>query len=138
MTNSYQKGDQWEIEVKGYLEADGYTVHRQHRKALFIAPGRVRMVGADIFGVDLIAKRPGDKTLWVQVSSLANKSGKLKQVMFQPWTYEHDQVQVWLRHKGKKMYSIFELPDGGLVGEVDLGKAKKRAQAESEGSGEVS
>lgn len=122
MTSSYAKGDQYEKEVKEYLEEQGWTVFRQHRKAMFLAPGRVKMVGADFFGCDIVAKKYGEKTLWVQVSTLANKSSKIKQVSVHPWNPDVDDIQIWLRHDGKKKYSVFAGLDWGLLHEVDLGK----------------
>jgi hypothetical protein len=113
---STAKGNKFEIEVRNILESAGWKVFRQHRKPMFIK-GRMITVGADIFGCDMICKKDHEKTLWIQVSTISNKSAKIKQVYLEPWNYAVDRVQVWCRIPGKKFYQVFEGPDFGLVGE---------------------
>lgn len=110
-----RKGNVLELEVKKILEKDGWSVFRQHRKPMFMH-GKMITVGADIFGVDIVAKKPTEKNLWVQVATRPNKSHKIKQVMIHPWNFAHDTVQLWLRTDGKREYEIFEAPDFGSVG----------------------
>lgn len=113
-------GNKYEIEVRNLLESRGWKVFRQHRKPMFIH-GKMITVGADIFGCDMVCKKPDEKTLWVQVSTLTNKSAKIKQVFLEPWNYNVDTVQVWCRIPGKKVYQVYEGPDFGLLGEFKLG-----------------
>lgn len=105
--NSKQKGSGYEREVKEYLEAQGYSVFRVHRKPIFIA-GRMLTKGADIFGCDLVAKKAYQKPLWIQVSTIENLSKKKKQVELYPWNVLHEQLEIWGRVKGKKVYRVFE------------------------------
>ena len=113
--SSYKKGNQYENEVKHILEREGWKVEGQHRKAAWIN-GKLLMMGRDIFSCDLIAKCKGSRTLWIQVSTLANKSKKIKQMQNEPWDYSYDQVQVWCRLQGKKCYQVFTAPDWKLAG----------------------
>lgn len=115
MANSNHRGNTYEIEVKKTLEAEGWTVFRQHRKQMYIN-GKMVMVGCDVFGADLIAKKPGHKTLWVQVTTRPQKSVKSKSLMIHPWTFDHDTVQLWLRSVGSRAYEIFEAPAFESVG----------------------
>lgn len=105
---STRKGSQYEREVRDILQAGGWSVEGQHRKVCFLGPGRMVMAGRDIFGCDLIAKRPGEKTLWIQVSTQQNKSKKEKQVLAFPWTLAYETLQLWLRVKGAKKYRVYQ------------------------------
>jgi hypothetical protein len=112
------KGNQYEIEVKKHLEAEGWTVFRQHRKPLWIKK-RMITVGADIFGCDIIAKKKGHLTKWIQVSADGAKSKKEDQLNEFPWDTNHESVEIWLRVEGKKAFRVFMLegsvlPGGGL------------------------
>ncbi|SRR5260221_180860 len=108
------KGNLYEKEVKTILEGDGYLVEGQHRKVMWIRDkytGAMKMImaGRDIFGVDLIAKKLGERTRWIQVSTLSQKSVKQKQVLIFPWTLEHESVELWLRLDGKRSFRVFIL-----------------------------
>lgn len=128
MTSAYQKGNIFEGEVKEILEAEGWIVEGQHRKISFIPdykkPNPIThkptlkmiMVGRDVFGCDIMAKKAGEKTLFVQVSTRENKSHKVKQVMITPWNYDHDTVQLWLRTDGKREYEIYQAPTFESIG----------------------
>ncbi len=112
---STRKGSQYEKEAKTILEHEGYLVEGQHRRVMFIRPPgqppRMVMVGRDIFGCDLIAKRLGEKTLWVQVSTVDNFSKKVKQVLAYPWS-EHEVLQIWGRVRGKREFRVREWAAG--------------------------
>lgn len=127
--NSYQKGNQYEREVKKTLESQGWYVEGQHRKISFIPqppqPPKMIMMGRDIFGCDLIAKKKGEKTLFIQVSTKVNKGKKIRQVSDYPWTWEHDAVQLWLRLDGKRSYEVYEGPDWELLTVCDVPKGVK-------------
>lgn len=117
---STQKGNQYEKEVKDILESDGWHVEGQHRKIKWIKDwktGLLRMVmaGRDIYGCDLIAKKIDQRTRWIQVSTVENKSKKEQQVLSFPWTLEHESVELWLRIKGKKAFRVFSLEVCGDV-----------------------
>ena len=89
MASNTQRGAQYESEVRKILERDGWSVEGQHKMIKWIpdfkappAPGgkpklRQIMVGRDLFGCDIIAKKTGEKTLFVQVSTKNMKSSGL-------------------------------------------------------------
>jgi hypothetical protein len=133
---STQKGNIYEKEVKTILEGNGYMVEGQHRKVMWIRDkytGVMKMImaGRDIFGVDLIAKKLGQKTRWIQVSTLTQKSAKQKQVLVFPWTLEHESVELWLRLEGKRSYRVFILQLDGIFHEgaqQDLKRSNKNEE----------
>ena len=115
-----QRGDAHELEVVKILEADGWKVFKQHRKIVGMVktPKGLfpRMAGADIFGCDIIAKRKGDLTKWIQVSVDGAKSKKEDQLNEFYWDTDHESVEIWLRVKGKKTYRVFLLKRVDLQG----------------------
>ena len=128
MASAYKKGNIYENEVKKILEGDGWTVEGQHRKVSYIPDYkklnpvtrkptmRMIMMGRDVFGCDAIAKKVGEKTLFIQVSTRENKTHKIKQVMIHPWNFDHETVQLWLRTDGKREFEIFQAPTFESVG----------------------
>lgn len=108
--SSYAKGNIYENEVKKILEAQGWSVFKQHRRPVYIA-GKMLMLGADIFGCDLVAKQTEQKTLWIQVSTTDNLHKKIKQVNEFPWSLEHERLEIWCKIRGKKAYKVHPAPE---------------------------
>lgn len=69
------------------------------------------MLGADIFGCDIVAKQSHTKTRWIQVSTEDNLHKKIKQVMEFPWNFEGEDLEVWCKLRGKKAYSVHVAPE---------------------------
>lgn len=115
MGSNKAKGNAHELEVKKHLEAEGWTVFRQHRKPLWINK-RMVTIGADIFGCDLVAKRKGELTRWIQVGADGAKSKKVDQLNEFPWDTNHESVEIWLRVEGKKAYKVYVLKSVELSG----------------------
>lgn len=91
------RGRQVERLAEEVLKADGWTVHRTVRS---------QFNANDIFGcVDLIAKKKGNRTRWIQVTAGSNIGEKIADLSQVPWDLSHDQVEVWL-WKGKRMKHI--------------------------------
>lgn len=113
MASNKARGDAHELEVVHYLEAEGWTVFKQHRKVAGMIPTKrgwmPRMAGSDIFGCDIIAKKKGHLTRWIQVGAEGNKSKKEDQLNEFYWDTNHESVEIWLRVKGKKAYRVFVL-----------------------------
>ena len=114
MVNSAAKGNQHELEVKKHLEADGWTVFRQHRKPMWMRDKKTQQfrmitVGADIFGCDIVAKKPGRLTRWIQVGADGALSKKEEQLHGFPWDTRHENVEIWLRLKNEKAYRVWVL-----------------------------
>lgn len=124
-----QKGNQFEREVKDILEAQGYAVFRQHRRPLFMK-GKMITVGSDIFGCDMIAKKKGERSRWIQVSTVENKSKKEQQVLAFPWNLAFEDVELWLRVDGKRQYRRFVLsPNSQTETFVEVGTESYREAA---------
>lgn len=135
MMKSTQKGNQYEKEVRTILESQQWMVEGQHRKVMWIRDkntGLMKMImaGRDIFGVDLIAKKKGERTRWIQVSTLTQKSAKQKQVMAFPWTLEHESVELWLRLDGKRSFRVFVLQANGIFVEGEQQDLKRSKNGE--------
>lgn len=114
MSNSTAKGNQHELEVKHYLEAEGWSVFRVHKKAMFLRDARTNkprmvLVGADAFGCDLICKKKGELPRWIQVGADGSKAKKEDQLNEHVWDTNHERVEIWLRLEGKKAYRVYVL-----------------------------
>lgn len=93
--NSSAKGARVELLAIKILESEGYTVHRcvrtgAKRGGLWISQNN------DVFGcIDLVAKRFGQRTRWIQVtadSGIGRKKDDLSEV---PWDPLFDSVEIW-------------------------------------------
>jgi hypothetical protein len=118
MASSYKRGNQYEGEARKILEAEGWKVEGQHRHVSF-RPGyggkpQMIMVGRDIYGCDLIAKKENNPTLWIQVSTVEQKSKKFQQIAkdFIHSSGNGEIVQFWGRVVGKKEFRVFDYPSG--------------------------
>lgn len=141
---STQKGNNYEREVKEILQEQGWIVEGQHRKVMWIRDkytGQMKMImaGRDIYGCDLIAKKQGNRSRWIQVSTVTQKSSKQKQVLSFPWTLDYEDVELWLRIEGKRAYRVFKLTLGAAFTElatqdcVKVSKGDKCAQEDPSG-----
>lgn len=86
------RGNAYEKEVKAILEEKGYVVERALPKLVWI-PGRKAPISQshDFFGCwDLIAKKAGERTLWIQVSTWEHFSDKRKQIVKAGFPINHD------------------------------------------------
>jgi hypothetical protein len=80
--------------AKTTLERQGYKVHRTIRS---------RFNSNDVFGcIDLVAKRRGERTRWIQVTSDGGIGRKATDLAEVPWDPLFDLVEVW-QWKGRKM-----------------------------------
>lgn len=90
-----QQGNEAEMDAMRLLTGQGYTLHR-NRKATVPTPKGPRTVQQDIFGlIDIIAKKRGEPTRWIQVSRLRSVAAKIREVDSGPWEAQHDRVEVW-------------------------------------------
>ena len=121
-----QSGNIAEMWVRDYLRERGYSVHRCLRSFFRTAKGGILSHSNDIFNcIDIVAVRPSDKTLFVQVtkhSGIGEKLEKLKQVK---WNFEDSTVQVWqnvssgrwriLQFDGENLIPVAEIQRGVLM-----------------------
>ena len=93
--NTSSKGTAIELAAIKVLEAEGYKVHRCVRTGVKRGPIYISQSN-DVFGcIDLVAKRRGTRTRWIQVtahSGIGKKKADLHEV---PWDPQFDSVEIW-------------------------------------------
>lgn len=93
--NTSSKGTAIELAAIKVLEAEGYKVHRCVRTGVRRGPLYISQSN-DVFGcIDLVAKRRGERTRWIQVtahSGIGKKKADLDEV---PWDTAFDSVEIW-------------------------------------------
>ena len=63
----------------------------------------------DIFGcIDIVAIKPGEKTLWVQVTADRGVLRKLKKISYIDWNFEHSEVWIAI-YIGKGKWDIHKV-----------------------------
>ena len=93
MKNTKAKGKRIEKDARLILESEGWLVEQANPKLCFIGPGRMISKAHDFFGCwDFIAVR-NYEIKWVQISTWAHKSDKIKQVERFPFGNEQE---IWL------------------------------------------
>lgn len=120
--NKAAKGKKFEKEVKTILESKGYMVEQAIPKTIFLGKGKIIAIAHDFFGCwDLIAKKIGEPTLWVQVSTVGNLSHKRKQIAKSnyDWNSDFDCPMIMAREEGKMRYRVcYGRDDYAWVGEI--------------------
>lgn len=101
--SSVSKGAQAEREAEACLQADGWITYRVMRGGRMYAP-------IDIFGcIDLIAKKQGHLTRWIQVTAAKYFTHKFEEMLTVPWG-EGDLVEIWHRKKGKdRHFRVYQI-----------------------------
>ena len=93
--NTSSKGAHVELLAIKLLEAEGFKVHRcirtgQRRGPIFVSQSN------DVFGcIDLVAKRLGHRTRWIQVTADSGIGRKRREMDEVPWDPQHDSVEIW-------------------------------------------
>lgn len=99
--NTNRKGRRLELRAIGYLESEGYTVGSVTRHVVQSRGGPMTVAG-DFFGcIDLIAKKAGERTRWIQVTSATGITKRVEEFTLVPWTPQHDSVELWRWVEGK-------------------------------------
>jgi len=140
-------GRELEHRVKAILEKYGYQVHLTQYSftSRVDAQGNriIRSFSNDIFNcIDLVAIKPNEKTLWIQVT--ADHSIRKKLIKLQDVNWNFDYSRIWLivgrRNKKHKQQIIDRLdiydllPGGGFekIGHIFRGKIYLEAGGESD------
>ena len=93
--NTSAKGTAIELAAIKLLEAEGYKVHRCVRTGVKRGPFYFSQSN-DVFGcIDLVAKRFGSRTRWIQVTAHSGIGQKKKDLDEVPWDPKHDSVEIW-------------------------------------------
>lgn len=89
------KGTAIELKAKKHLEDEGWVVHRCVRTGIKRGPFYMSQSN-DVFGcVDLVAKKRGQPTLWIQVTADSGIGRKKDDLLKIPWTPGVDDVRIW-------------------------------------------
>ncbi|MFA5944657.1 MAG: hypothetical protein WC876_09350 [Candidatus Thermoplasmatota archaeon] len=93
--NTSSKGTAIELAAIKVLEAEGYKVHRCVRTGVKRGPFYFSQSN-DIFGcIDLVAKKRGERTRWIQVTAHSGIGQKKKDLDEVPWDPVYDSVEIW-------------------------------------------
>ena len=93
-------GNKNELFVEKELQKQGYVIHRARASVIKTKTGYFCRSN-DIFGAfDIIAKKKGEKTKWIQVSTGYRKSEKEKVILGLNIWNSRDEVEIWLNFKG--------------------------------------
>jgi hypothetical protein len=93
--NTSSKGTHVELLAIKLLEAEGYKVHRCVRTGVKRGPFYFSQSN-DVFGcIDLVAKKRGERTRWVQVTADSGIGRKRKEMEEVPWDPLFDSVEIW-------------------------------------------
>lgn len=93
--NTSSKGTAIELAAIKVLEAEGYKVHRCVRTGVKRGPFYFSQSN-DVFGcVDLVGKKRGERTRWIQVTADSGVGRKKKDLDEVPWDPQHDSVEIW-------------------------------------------
>jgi hypothetical protein len=93
--NTSSKGTAIELSAIKILEAEGYKVHRCVRTGVKRGPFYFSQSN-DVFGcIDLVAKKRGTRTRWIQVTAHSGIGQKKKDLDEVPWDPAHDSVEIW-------------------------------------------
>ena len=117
------KGIAFERRSEGILIDYGWMVHNSPpSKKAWLDPEtgelHTRNVDVDIFGcIDLIAKKPEEKTLWIQCGEPKSFAQKKRDLAVVPWTLEIDEVQIWLKMPDRQI-KIYRLED--IIGDFEI------------------
>lgn len=93
--NRSAKGTAIELRAIRILQAEGYTVHRcvrtgVRRGGLYVSQSN------DVFGcIDLVAKKRGERTRWIQVTAHSGIGKKKDDLAEVPWDPLFDSVEIW-------------------------------------------
>lgn len=98
--SNLSRGKTYEREAIKILEKQDWLVEHAMNKTIYIK-GRIMSISHDFFHMfDIIAKKPGYTTRWIQVSTWEQSSTKRKQLFSLNWTTDYDSVEIWARVRG--------------------------------------
>jgi len=123
--NTSSKGTHVELLAIKLLQAEGYFVHRCIRTGQKRGPFYVSQSN-DVFGcIDLVAKKLGQRTRWIQVTADSGIGRKRKEMEEVPWDPQIDSVEIWRwvggakrKHKttgawlDRQYFQVYHLDDG--------------------------
>lgn len=123
--NTSAKGTAIELAAIKLLEAEGYKVHRCVRTGTKRGPLWISQSN-DVFGcIDLVAKKRGARTRWIQVTAHSGIGQKRREIEEVPWDPLFDSVEIWRwvggaarRHRttgiwlDRQYFQVYHMDDG--------------------------
>ena len=95
MKNTRQIGNEFQDFCAAWLTDQGYDVYNQKTVAKHIKAGIWISQRQDIFGMDILAIKTGEKPLFIQATAHSNVQKRLDEILRHPWSLDHVVVQVW-------------------------------------------
>ncbi|MEK6974947.1 MAG: hypothetical protein AABY18_01230 [Candidatus Thermoplasmatota archaeon] len=90
-----RKGADAEREALRILAADGYFLDRTVRHVYRTRTGWGSHRNDTLGCIDIVAKKAGERTRWIQVHAGDNLAAKARKLAKVPWTLAHDSVELW-------------------------------------------
>jgi hypothetical protein len=109
--NPVEIGRKLELAAAKHIQGQDWKVHRTIRNSYQTAAGP-RSNGNDVFGaVDLIGKKSGERTLWLQITKHTTVRDKIEALEAIPWDDRFDDVQIWrwVGAEGKRDSHFFQV-----------------------------
>ena len=128
------KGRAFETWGRDYLREHGWDVHLCGRKAVMLGPGKMVTKGDDIFGSDLVAVKPGELTLFVQLTCDSNLKKRLEEFKRHGFEPAHQRVELWQKRSGGAV--VVHAFQGGAL--IETGRIIRGRFYQVEGQGEGS
>lgn len=113
MKSTRQKGNEFQDFCAAWLKDQGYDAYNQKTVAKQIKPGVWTSQRQDIFGMDILAIKTGEKPLFIQATAHSNVQKRLDEILRHPWPLEYVRVQVW--QKKDKEINLKEFDGERLV-----------------------
>lgn len=95
MKSTRQIGNIFQDFCAAWLKDQGYDVYNQKTVARKIKAGIWISQRQDIFGMDILALKIGEKPLFIQATAHSNVQKRLDEILRHPWPLEYVIVQVW-------------------------------------------
>lgn len=108
MKSTRQIGNEFQNFCAAWLTDQGYDVYNQKTVARCIKPGVWKSLRQDIFGMDILAIKTGEKPLFIQATAHTNVQKRLDEILRHPWPLDHVKVQVWQKKDKEINIKIFD------------------------------
>ena len=125
MKSTRRKGNAFQDWCASWLRDQGYDVHNQKTVAKLIKTGKGLIwisQRQDIFGLDILAIKAGEKPLFIQATLHSGVQKRLDEILRHPWPLDHVKVQVW--QKKDKQINIKRFDGQQLVDHAKIIKRK--------------
>jgi len=119
--NRRRKGIRIEKKIQKILEKHGWTTHRATWKPLYIK-GKLILVGADIFGCDLIAIKKGYKPKFISATCHTDIKTRINRIISYPFDTRFVDIEVWQYKQEKRTFKIYRirLDEECLIEKIDF------------------